>query len=87
MPFSCQLCISYVFAIIYSVEFFSHIGYTLNVIVSAGLLIGWLAPTYLDGSSPGWRPRPYEAVIAFALSVLAILFTQRWVPYERENFS
>lgn len=78
------LYLKYIWNHLYYIEFFSHIGYTLNVIVSAGLLIGWLAPTYLDGSSQGWRPRPYEVLIAFALSVLAILFTQRWVPYERE---
>jgi hypothetical protein len=63
-------------------EFFSHIGYSINVIASAGLLIGWLVPTYLDGSSPGWRPRPYEVMIAVSISILAILFTQKWVPYE-----
>jgi len=63
-------------------EFFSHIGYTLNVIASAGLLIQWLAPTYLAANRPGWRSRPYEVLVAVSVSVLAILFTQKWVPYE-----
>ena len=52
------------------------------MIASAGLLIRWLAPSYLAGSSLGWRPKPYEILIAFAISILAVMFTQRWVPYE-----
>ncbi len=52
------------------------------MIVSAFLLLRWLGPTRLDGSSPGWRPQPHEVLLAVSISVLAILFTQMWVPYE-----
>ena len=52
------------------------------MIASAGLLIQWLAPTYLAANRPGWRSRPYEVLIVVSVSVLAILFTQKWVPYE-----
>ena len=67
------------------VEFFAHLGYTINTIVTAFFLVRWLAPSYLqshDGHTPGWHPRPIEVVIAITLSVLAVVFTQYWLPFE-----
>jgi len=74
------------------VEFFSHIGYTVNVIATATLLICWLAPTFLNGSATttnshgisrlGGYPKPAEICLAITISILAVFFTQQWVPYE-----
>lgn len=55
------------------------------MIVTATLLVGWLAPSRLGdgkGGPPGWCPRPIEVALAAAAAVLAVFFTQRWVPYE-----
>lgn len=53
------------------------------MIITAWLLIRWLAPTYLStNNSPGWRRRLFEILLSVSVSVLAILFTQKWVPYK-----
>ena len=56
------------------------------MIASSAFLLRWLAPSYLRGGDgdrggPGWRPRPLEVALAAILAVLAVLFTQRWVPF------
>ena len=58
------------------VELLSHLGFTLNVLVT-----GMLTILMKEGSPRLWySPKYYEIIVAIAIAVLAFLFSFVWVP-------